>query len=383
MTAATQDIVSPRYGAEDQVLPDLIQIPVATATTIYGGTLVMVNASGYAVPAAAATSGAPGLIVGRCQRQVVNTTANGYGAAGALQVLVDRGAFMLNLNADSTVTIASFGQNVYASDDNTVSLSDAGGTRPYAGYLLSTPTTPGIPGLVNGTAATKVAVQVGQPNPWAQVPGQQTSQALFRARNVVTSLQAYGGSGTGTLTETSNGAWATQDTGVTNVVGDVVFIPAQTTNLTGAVDSGPWVIQSLGGASAKWVLIRPDWFITGSTIVAGTDISIDGEGTAWGGNTFRAMCATGQVVGTNDPTFYPRMQQVTTAAMTAGVSTANSTLFVWKNAQVGPLPKTPGGTQGTLRMSTQTSGYPGTSSLVVTSSSNTDTSTVTIQVDNF
>ena len=43
----------------------------------------------------------------------------------------------------------------------------------------------------------------------------------------------------------------------------------------------------------------------------------------------------------------------------------------------------PGGTQGILRMSTTTAGYPGTSSLVVTSSSGTDTSTAVIQLVNF
>jgi hypothetical protein len=74
---------------------------------------------------------------------------------------------------------------------------------------------------------------------------------------------------------------------------------------------------------------------------------------------------------------------VTTVAMTAGVSPANSTLFVRPLAEFSPIPVTPGGTQGILRMSTATAGNPGTSSLVVTSSSGTDTSTVKIQVVNF
>src|SRR5882672_9402921 len=74
-----------------------------------------------------------------------------------------------------------------------------------------------------------------------------------KVRAVVTSLQAYTGTGTATLTETSNGAWAAQD-GVTNVVGDTVFIPATTTNLTGALDCGPWLISSLGSAGSQWVL---------------------------------------------------------------------------------------------------------------------------------
>src|SRR5262245_48906417 len=83
------------------------------------------------------------------------------------------------------------------------------------------------------------------------------SSTAQKVRNVVTSLQAYGGTGTATLTETSNGAWATQD-GVTNVVGDIVFIPATTTNLVGALDAGPWQISNLGSAGTQWVITRPN-----------------------------------------------------------------------------------------------------------------------------
>jgi hypothetical protein len=143
-------------------------------------------------------------------------------------------------------------------------------------------------------------------------------------------------------------------------------------------------VTSLGGASAKWVLTRPSWYEHGETMPLAMTIEIGGEGTAWAGHSWRSFAAKGSIVDTTAPAFYPRTQQVTTGAMTAGVSAANSTLWVF-GAQtiISAIPITPGGTQGTLRISTRTAGLPGTSSVVVTSSSNTDTSTVQIQVENF
>lgn len=382
MTALAQDRKTDKLGTEDVAYPVLLKYPVEAATSIYGGALVAINAAGNAVPASAI--GALKCI-GRAERQCLNLATGGTvspdgianGVAGSILVPVRQGVYYFNVNADSTVTKANFGANVFASDDNTVSLSDAGGTRPYAGFLVDP-----AGAMSPSPLSTQVGVFVGLANPYAMNPELAVTASQYKARAVVTSLAAYTGSGTNTLTASANGAWAAQD-GVTNVVNDIVFIPATTTNLTGALDSGPWQITNLGGASAKFVLVRPDWFTTGATVLQGLDIAIGGEGTAWAGNTFRSFAATGQVIGTNDPVFYPRIQMVTTAAMVAGVSAANSTLFVRALAEFSPLPATPGGTQGILRMSTSTAGYPGTSSLVVTSSSNTDTSTVKIQVLNF
>lgn len=382
MAALTQDRKSEKLGTEEAVYPGLLKYPVEASTSIYGGALVAINANGNAVPASAI-----GALkcVGRCERQALNLATGGTvspdgianGTAGSIKVTVRQGIFYYNINADSTVTAASFGANVFASDDNTVSLSDGGGTRPYVGFVVDP-----AGAMAPSPLSTQVGVFVGAANPYATNPELAVTATQYKARNVVTSLAAYTGSGTGTLTASVNGAWAAQD-GVTNAVGDVVFIYATTTNLTSAVDSGPWQISSLGGASAKFVLIRPDWFQNGAAVIQGLDVVIGGEGTAWAGNTFRSFAGTAQVIGTNDPVFYPRIQTVTTGAMTAGVSAANTTLFVRPLAEYSPLPAAPAGTQGILRMSTTTAGYPGTSSLVVTSSSGTETSTVKIQVLNF
>jgi hypothetical protein len=402
MTAATQDIISPRYGAEDQAMPELFNAQVAAATTIYGGTMVMVNSSGYAVPAAAGVAGSLGSVIGRCQRQVANTTAAGYGAAGALKVDVDRGAFWYNLNADSTVTIASFGASVYASDDNTVSLSDGGGTRPYAGYLICIPTTPGIPGLVGGTASTKVAVQVGQPNPWAAIAEQLSLSSIGKARAVVTTLQAYNGSGTNVLTQTTAAAGLSAADGVTLAVNDVVFIQGGTANLAAAKDSGPWQVTTLGSASVSWVLTRPDWFSTGAVCPLGYIVDLGGEGAIWGGTSWKSFAAKGSaVIGTNDPAFYVgRLSQtITLAASTfalcaASAQTTNvgiysaTTTGIDCSSSVGGTPIA--GTIGYGPVAAATPGYIGTSVLTIDALASgmakngvTDTSKVIVTVTNW
>jgi hypothetical protein len=67
-----------------------------------------------------------------------------------------------------------------------------------------------------------------------------------KARAVITSIQAYGGTTTGVLTETGTSALSAAD-GVTLAVGDVVLLPAGTVNISAASDAGPYVVTALGG----------------------------------------------------------------------------------------------------------------------------------------
>lgn len=92
--------------------------PVAASTKIYAGSLVAVNASGYAVPAADAA----GLkVVGVAKSQVDNSS----GANGALTVNVESD-ILARFNA-SSITQAMVGQVMYVVDDNT--FDDAVGTN--------------------------------------------------------------------------------------------------------------------------------------------------------------------------------------------------------------------------------------------------------------
>lgn len=295
------DVSTSKLGTPNEVEPSLLGLPVAASTKLDGGTMVATNASGFAIsPATAGATAIWGL-----NEKVAD---NSSGSNGDIQATVRSGVFYLA--QDGSIAQANIGQNCYAVDDRTVSLSDNGGTRLYAGVIYP-PETP-------ATLATtdKVPVFLGEPNAYQVNPElAQSSSTAFKARAVVTTLQAYTGSGTNVLTESSNGAISAAD-GVALAVGDVVFIQGGTTNLTAALDSGPWTVTALGGASAKWTLTRPDWWTNGSTMPLGAVIDLGGEGTIWAGTAWKSFAAKGSaVVGTNDPTFYVgRVTQAVTLA---------------------------------------------------------------------
>lgn len=382
MAALTQDRKSDPLGTQDQVYPVLLRYPVEASTSIYGGALVGINAAGNAVPASAIGSLK---LIGRAERQILNLATGGTtgpdgianGNAGSISVPVKQGVFYFNINADSTIDKTKFGQNVFASDDNTVSLSDAGGTRPFAGWVVDYPSN-------MTTSTTQVGVFVGVANPFALNPELQNTATQYKARAVVTSLQAYTGSGTGTLTETVNGAWAAQD-GITNVVNDIVFIPEGTANLTAAKDAGPWQISSLGAAGAKWVLIRPDWWQNGAAIVQGIFIVIGGEGTVWAGNSFTSFVATGKLVGTDAPLFWPERSQAT--GTLANGSLALTSLFIGSGMPTGfpkffPMFNGAPVNPGFLRVSASAAGS-GSGTATITSTSGTDASPVSLTIINY
>ena len=351
MTAATKDVVSDKLGTEETPDPALLAFPVEASTKIYAGTMVATNAAGNAVPAG--TAGAV-VIWGRCEKQVDNSSGN----AGDLVVTVRKGPYYFA--QDQSITQANIGQNAYAVDDSTVSLSDGGGTRLLAGVIYPIGET-----TTSLATTSKVPVWLGLPNAYELSAGLTTSGS---ARNVVTSLAAYTGSGTATLTASANGAWATQD-GVTNAVGDLVFIQGGTTNLTAAKDSGPWQISSLGSASAPWVLARPSWFANGAAIDPGVIVEIGGEGTAWAGTEWKSFVAQGKVVGTDDPTFYVGrvVVPVTLVAGTVTISSVGIRSATRSNleAQLNTKAGTTTSTVGYGTIAAMTPGYAGTASAVV------------------
>lgn len=309
MAALTKDYQSPQSGTPSVVWPQLNNFGVEANTTIYGGALVAIDSSGYAVPASAV----PGLrCVGRCQRQVVNTTAAGFGSAGALTVEIQNGAFDFGC-PDSSITTANFGQYCYAVDDNNVSMSDGGGQRPIAGFVVNI-----ISNSASGAYNGRIIVQVGAASPYGTVL---TSPSTANtARVVATSIHAYTGSTTGVLTSTANGAFGTVD-GLATAVGDTILLPAGTTNITAASDAGPYVITTLGTSGTPWVLTRPDWWATGSTMPFGDTIKVGGGGTLFGGTSWKSYAVKGStVVDTNDPLLYP--DHVTqSVSLTAGAAT--------------------------------------------------------------
>jgi hypothetical protein len=92
-----------------------LAFPVINADCIYGGSLVCVNAAGYALPG----SDTAGLIF---EGVAMNRADNTLGAAGAINVnLRRRGLFKVTLA--TAITIANVGDNVFLVDDESVDLA--------------------------------------------------------------------------------------------------------------------------------------------------------------------------------------------------------------------------------------------------------------------
>jgi hypothetical protein len=103
--------------------------PVAAAKKIYAGSLVVLNATGYAEPGSTATTLTA---AGRAEAQVDNSG----GADGAETITVKRGLFRFaNAGADA-VTRTEIGESCYIVDDQTVAKTDGTGTRSEAGKVI-------------------------------------------------------------------------------------------------------------------------------------------------------------------------------------------------------------------------------------------------------
>jgi hypothetical protein len=107
-----------------------IGVPVAAGAKIYGGGMVVANATGYAAPGSTATTLT---YLGRAEEQVDNADGND----GDKTVLVRRGKAFKFENSDADpVTQASLGQPCYIVDDETVAATNGGSTRSAAGTVV-------------------------------------------------------------------------------------------------------------------------------------------------------------------------------------------------------------------------------------------------------
>ncbi|PIW30407.1 MAG: hypothetical protein COW30_02545 [Rhodospirillales bacterium CG15_BIG_FIL_POST_REV_8_21_14_020_66_15] len=105
--------------------------PVLAATTIFAGSLVCLDAAGYAVPGATATTLKAR---GRAEENVDNSA----GASGDLTVKTKKGVFVFaNSAAGDLITIADVENNCYIVDDQTVAKTDGTASRSVAGKIVS------------------------------------------------------------------------------------------------------------------------------------------------------------------------------------------------------------------------------------------------------
>jgi len=105
----------------------LVTDPVAASTRIFGGSIVMLDSSGNAVPGATAT----GLVPRGISQEHVDNSA---GSAGEKNVRSRRGVFCLT--NDGSVTRTDIGGQAYVVDDETVANSDGTGTRSALGKII-------------------------------------------------------------------------------------------------------------------------------------------------------------------------------------------------------------------------------------------------------
>ena len=121
MTAATEGRNTKRRNA------DRVSLLVDSGDTVYAGTLIAVlTATGEAVPAGTASSGAA---VG-----VAETTVTGDGTE---RVEVTRGCFQFGNSATTDeIKAGDIGNDCYIADDQTVAKTDGSSTREVAGKVI-------------------------------------------------------------------------------------------------------------------------------------------------------------------------------------------------------------------------------------------------------
>jgi hypothetical protein len=132
---AALDKVRPKKSRQSRVTP----FKVATATEIFGGGIVLVNATGFAVPAEA---GVAGVVAGIADESVDNP-----GADGAKTVLV-RGSveyeeFLFANDSVAAVAQTHVTNDCFVLDDQTVTSDDNTGANMVAGTVIEV-TTAGV-----------------------------------------------------------------------------------------------------------------------------------------------------------------------------------------------------------------------------------------------
>jgi hypothetical protein len=123
MTALTTERDTPKKDGEFRVFP------VAAGAKIFQGSLVAINAAGYAVPGSVSTTlkGA-----GRAEETVDNTG----GAAGDKKISVRRGVHQYTNSASTDlIGLKDITTNCYIVDDQTVALTNGTNTRSVAGVI--------------------------------------------------------------------------------------------------------------------------------------------------------------------------------------------------------------------------------------------------------
>jgi len=153
--------------------------------------------------------------------------------------------------------------------------------------------------------------------------------------------------------------------GLTYAEGETVLLAGQTT----AAQCGPYVVGVVSGTTAP--LTRSEEYA--GPIDAGMVLEVS-EGTLWAGSSWKAMCVTGKVWGTDDPLFYPMTIHRTvtlvagTMTMGAGGDAVATPIFSATKTSVAITRNTANtstGTTGGYAAITRTAGKAGTGAVVI------------------
>ncbi len=185
------------------------------------------------------------------------------------------------------------------------------------------------------------------------------------------------------------------DDGLTYVAGDRVLLAGQTT----AADCGVYVVGTVASTTAP--LTRAPDMPAALVLPNGSVVEVS-EGTVFRGSSWKAMSTTagGAVIGTNDPTFYPRAYSkivtLSSGTYTVGAGGGSEFLFLYSTT-TSSIQATRCTAGGTLTLTThyytpatgRIAGKSGTAAAVVTASvaagtvNTADTSTVNVLVVNW
>jgi hypothetical protein len=145
MANVTAERSDTRYGAGQNVIPGMVNLPMSASLKIWKGAMV-------AASNAVATKGQAFKAGANLAQQVVGianqTVDNSSGAAGAMFIDVRPGVYWLgNSTSTDAIDLHHIGQPAYVVDDQTVALTDNNGARVIAGTIVTIDATLGV--LVN------------------------------------------------------------------------------------------------------------------------------------------------------------------------------------------------------------------------------------------
>lgn len=123
MAALTADRPTPKRDGRN------LSLPVAASTKIFAGSIVCVNASGWATKGITSTT----LKAAGVAKEQVDNSA---GANGDLKIEVARGVHQFaNSSAGDLIALADIGSTCYIVDDQTVAKTNGTSTRSAAGIV--------------------------------------------------------------------------------------------------------------------------------------------------------------------------------------------------------------------------------------------------------